>query len=245
MIKLTLPPKPTKLTEQEDALTREFIASGKEKTVWRKDYIVDPLLEMTSHKCAYSEVKLNEEGKYMEVEHFKHKNLYPNDVVRWGNLLPSCKECNVSKGTHDVVNSPIINPIIDKPQDHLSIHYGHFSHKDEKGHNTIEVLDLNNTDIFKVPRFREANYVIDALSKAFLSLKEADSQRKKEKSIREIKMIFLKCGQPDATYSASTATYILYDWSEFSELKAYLNKNGYWDEVFDELINRLNTIALP
>ena len=35
---------------------------------------------------------------------------YPDEVVDWDNLLPSCKRCNTTKGTHDVVTEPIINP---------------------------------------------------------------------------------------------------------------------------------------
>lgn len=243
MIKLTLPDKPQKLTENEESLKAEFLANH-DKTVWKKDYITEPLLVMTHDKCAYSEIKLNEESKYMEVEHFKHKSQYPDEVVSWGNLLPSCKTCNIAKGTWDVVAEPIINPITDNPKDHLYIEYGRFHAKDTKGKNTLDAVDINNIDEFMIPRYRIANYAIDDLTDKLEKLKEADSQHKKHVRVNKIKNILRKCG-PRYPYSASTATYILYDWDGYKPLKEYLASNGFWDADFEEIISMLESIALP
>ena len=243
MIKLSLPEKPRKLEENENVLKAEFRADPN-KCVWKKDYITTPLLEMTHGKCAYSETKLNEESKYMEVEHFKHKSQYPEEVVTWGNLLPSCKTCNISKGTWDVVADPIIDPLTDNPGEHLYIKFGRFHAKDEKGQNTLDALDLNNIDEFMVPRFRIANYTVDSLSDALISLQEADTSQKRKIRVSKIKSILRACG-PQSPYSASTATYILYNWEEYGSFKKYLTDNGYWDNDFKELIATLETIALP
>ena len=97
MIKLTLIDKPKELTAEKEA---ELVAKFKETEapVWQKKWIKDALLKMTNNKCAYSEQRLNECSAYMEVEHFKCKSKYRDEVVRWGNLLPSCKVCNDKKG---------------------------------------------------------------------------------------------------------------------------------------------------
>lgn len=118
MIKLELPEKPAELTpEKERELVEKFKADG--SAVWKKSYITKPLLAMTNNKCAYSEQALNQESAYMEVDHFKHKNLYQDEVVRWGNLLPSCKKCNDTKSDWDVMAHPIVNPLAECGPKHI------------------------------------------------------------------------------------------------------------------------------
>jgi len=97
MIKLELPQKPTELTAKLQAQkTTEFINSGKKKKVWGMEWLKKAVLEMSFGKCCYTEIRLNEESKYMEIEHFYPKSKYPKKVLEWGNLLPSCKKCNIT-----------------------------------------------------------------------------------------------------------------------------------------------------
>lgn len=104
MIRLYRPNCPQQLTDTvKDELTQEFINTG--KNVWAKTYIKSALLAMSHNKCAYCECKLDEESKYMEVEHFLPKDDYPNQVVDWNNLLPSCKRCNTKKGNMTQISS--------------------------------------------------------------------------------------------------------------------------------------------
>lgn len=243
MIKLSLPDKPEKLAANEAKLTAEFKADNN-KTVWRKDYITAPLLEMTHSKCAYSEVRLEEESKYMEVEHFKHKSKYPDEVVKWGNLLPSCKTCNDSKGTWDVVKNPIVNPLTDTPQTHLYVVSGRFYAKDLIGRTTIDVLDLNNTDNFTMPRLKEAIMVIDHLEEALDALKDADTKLKIQRRTRAIKNILKACG-PQSVYSAVVATHIIHGWPGYNTLISTLKATELWDNEFEETISTLKSIALP
>ncbi len=49
-------------------------------------------------RSVYSESYLGEEGKYMEIDHFYPKSLFPQRVVEWGNLMASNKKCNTTKG---------------------------------------------------------------------------------------------------------------------------------------------------
>ena len=95
MIKLDLPPKPDQLTKEfQEIKTQEFLSSGKTKNVWKIKWLKDAVYQMAFGKCCYSEIRLVEESKYMEVEHYAPKSIYPDKVMEWGNLLPSCKKCN-------------------------------------------------------------------------------------------------------------------------------------------------------
>lgn len=243
MIKLTLPPKPLKLAQEEKFLTKEFIDSGKKKAVWKKDYITKPLLEMSHNKCAYSEIRLNQESTYMEVEHFKHKDQYPEDVVNWNNLLPSCKKCNTTKGTADMGKFPIVNPVFDNPGDHLYVKTFRFYYKDKKGERTIKLVALNDIEHFVKPRFSHAQHIIDRLLAQFNILKKADPIDSAE-SISAIKTILESCG-PNSIYSAVIATHLLYESPDIKALYKYLKDNKLWDSDFENINNVLKSIALP
>ena len=132
MIKLTRNTAPDKLTE-------EFVKKGTEKykntkeSVWNVDWLKEALLDMSNQKCAYCEGRLDLKSDYMEVEHFRDKKDYPNDVLIWENLLPSCKHCNGNKSSHDVVSEPIINPFVDVPREHIFLKSYLYKPKDELG----------------------------------------------------------------------------------------------------------------
>ena len=99
MIKLELPPKPRQLTDElQSRLTQEYKDTG--KTVWKIEWLKKTVSEMSFGKCCVSEIRLGEESKYMEIEHFYPKKQYPDKVMEWGNLLPSCKKCNGTKREH-------------------------------------------------------------------------------------------------------------------------------------------------
>ncbi len=75
MIQLKAVPPPPELTsEVVQRLTTKFQQDG--SSVWKEKYITKALLEMSNYKCAYSEIRLQEEGKYMEVEHFLPKTVH-------------------------------------------------------------------------------------------------------------------------------------------------------------------------
>lgn len=245
MIKFSLPPKPAELAKNELTLTAEF-KSDNTKAVWKKDYIIKPLLKMTNGKCAYSEVKLNENGSYAEVEHFKHKDKYPDDVVKWGNLLPSCKTCNVSKGDWDVVDLPIVNPLDDIPSEHLYMQGCRFYPKDVKGENTINALDLNNCAQFVLPRFRIASDLCDRLESELDNLKEAIANNRPIKKTRHFKKLvaILRECLPTEEYSASVATYLLYDSPVYDTIKEYLQTQELWNDELRDIDSTLIDIAL-
>lgn len=243
MIKLQLPEKPIELTEEEEQkLIDEFKANG--TPVWRKKYIVDALLEMSNCKCAYSEQALNAESAYMEVEHFKHKDKYIDDVVKWGNLLPACKKCNATKKDWDVLEYPIVNPVVDKPAESLYVKSFRFYKKNQKGQNTIDAVALNDRDHFVTPRSQIGFSLAETLEAYYERIKEVDTPTKKQNAMNNIKSLLRECG-PRHVYSAVLSTYILYELPIYKELEVYLRGQSLWDEELEEIKTSLLTIALP
>ena len=95
MIQLQAKPRPPQLTDDLVAqLTADFKAT--QNAVWNKLYIKTALLEISHGKCCYCECNIKEESKYMEVEHFYAKSIYPEEVLDWRFLLPACKRCNAA-----------------------------------------------------------------------------------------------------------------------------------------------------
>lgn len=244
MIKLTLPKKPEELTEvEEKRLTDEFKKDAS-KSVWKQDYIEKALLEMTNGKCAYSEQKLNSRSSYMEIEHFRHKNLYKDDVVKWGNLLPACKKCNTAKGEWDVEEKPIVNPLVDTPKNHLFVRGFRFYKRDDKGENTIKAVALNDRKHFVNPRGEMAIRIVDEIEETYKHLKTLVSGYHRRIQAERIKSLMEECG-PENEFSAVISTHLLYEWPIFPEMESYLRKSSLWDAEFDRIKAMLEEIAMP
>ena len=243
MIKLTLPEKPVELTEEKEReLIETYKATG--KAVWKQSYISRPLLAMSNDKCAYSEQKVNSQSAYLEIEHFRHKSQYPDLVVSWGNLLPSCKKCNDTKGTWDVLAEPIVNPLEDQPAEHLYVRAFRFYKKDNKGQNTIDAVALNDRKHFVEPRASIGFGIADMIETYYVAIQGADTDRKKKFWINKIKDTLNECG-PSNVYSAVVSTYILYEFETYRLLKGFLVSKGLWDDELEEIEACLKSIALP
>lgn len=141
MIKLNRPLIPLKLQKEQAVLTATY--KTKQTSVWRKDYIIEPLFISSHGKCAYCENKLNwakgeeklidfefdetkqinfipqseEENNFIHIDHFVARKYDADKVVDWYNLLPSCPVCNYKKGHFNVLLYSIINPYDDNPRD--------------------------------------------------------------------------------------------------------------------------------
>lgn len=244
MIKLELTDRPVELTDEVcQQLTDKYKAD--KSSVWNKKYIKDALLQMTNNKCAYSEAPLNENGTYMEVEHFRCKEKYPDKVVEWGNLLPACKTCNTTKGEWDVEkDGDIVNPLVDNPQDYLFVKAFRYYAKNDnkKGEDTISVLNLNNTNQFTKPRSEIYFRIIDTLRDNVEKLCSDDTSLKQKHTLNRIKQC-LKEAYPQYPYSAVLATSVL-ESEEYASMKKLVQGKSLWDNQFAELENTLKSIAL-
>jgi uncharacterized protein (TIGR02646 family) len=245
MIKLQMAARPIYLTEQiAQDLTLTFKATG--NSVWNDERIKEPLRISSHGKCAYCECSIVEESKYMEVEHFKDKHSYPDDVVRWENLLPSCKRCNGIKGTHDVIETPIINPYQDHPRDHIYYKNYRLKGKTDKGIDTIEAVGLNNYERIAIKRFEIGHALlesIDQLEEKLNEYKTTNTTRKLNKISRYMEGILSEC-QPSAVYAATTATIALNS-EDFLQVVARMKSIGAWSLECEKLFSAAHSITLP
>lgn len=250
MIKLNRPDKPSDLTvEVEKQLVEEYKNTG--KPVWRKDYITTPLLKMSHNKCCYCETILGVQARPMQVEHYHCKDFYPDEVVKWENLLPSCSQCNSNKSTLDTYKTPIINPTVDNPKDYLYLKCYMIKSKDNtigsKGRLTVDQLELNHRDRLVTPRIKiasEMNYKLTDIHEKAIALNSREDGKLYNKSkIINTLVDILKMAQPDAEYSAFMATIILTD-EDYIEIKNILSNKGLWTDELEILHNGAAGIKL-
>lgn len=246
MIKLDRTPKPVELTaELQVALTDEFKLTG--KSVWNVDFIKKGLLGFSNDKCCYCEANINEESKYLEVEHFHQKDAYKDEVLEWENLLPSCKKCNGTKNDHDTKLEPIIDPSKIDPKNHLKYWRYRIKGSDEFGKLTVSVLKLNDQDRLVKKRFEIGNAIqekleqLNELTDDYISGVQT-STRRKNRVVNGTKDL-MKEGLPSAIYSATSAAVILTD-TEFEALKSKLTSLEFWDAELAQLEIELNKTAL-
>lgn len=246
MIKLTLTEKPAQLTEElVEELTLKYLNDGSD--VWNRKFIRDSVLSFSFNKCCYSECKLNSESKYMEVDHFYPKIHFPNDVVLWGNLLPSCKKSNTTKGELNTQIEPIINPTIDDPKEHLYIKSFRFYHKTIVGRRTIEYTALNDRKHFVNKRYEIGVKVLEVLEEIKLNIEPLieDIQTNNiqiKRLINKYKNL-LNEARREEEYSATISTTILAD-NINSELVDLLKINDLWDTELENMFEELNFCSL-
>jgi uncharacterized protein (TIGR02646 family) len=158
---------------------------------YKHDDIKEVLFATSSGKCAFCEC-IPSEGGNIEVEHFKPKSIYPNYTFSWDNFLPSCRNCNGSKGVHDTVITPIVNPYDIDPSDCFS--YDFLLIKAVEGNNedianeTIQVCSLNSTKLTK-PRAELLHALTQAVSSLPVAIEmyeDADTDLKRQNRLRKI-----------------------------------------------------------
>ena len=160
MIRINKPPNPPnylikKQSELKNAIQKyksiDIIPYTEKKKIlnsYKHHEVKKALFDASYNKCAYCESK--SEGNYLEVEHFAPKSLYPELSIDWDNLLPSCKQCNISKGKHDTIRDPIINPCNIDPipffkYSNLKIYPSNKAPDQNLALRTIQVCRLNRT----------------------------------------------------------------------------------------------------
>lgn len=195
------------------ALTAEYLAT--EKSVWNVQYIRDALLALSGSKCAYCETNIAEESKYMEVEHFRCKEVNPLLVVEWTNLLPSCKRCNVRKGSYDVdAEGMILNPFSDNPGEHLYFKNYRVRWRSDLGRRTVDTLYLNDSDRLVTIRLKIGDAIETSLEKIRDELEEylqgQQTTRKKNRVVRGLEKLLLE-SRGASEMSALAATILFED----------------------------------
>ncbi|ANC77409.1 hypothetical protein ABE65_011585 [Fictibacillus phosphorivorans] len=246
MIKIDRTIKPAELTDDlKTQLTNKYKTDG--TSVWNHELLKVPLLHMSHKKCCYCECNIAEESKYMEVEHFYPKDIYPDLVVDWANLLPACKRCNTNKSNHDPNQSKIINPCQDNPRTHIGMKLYRLKGKDEIGSNTIDVIYLNEIERLVYPRFQIGTEVQESIEDILEKTKEyyegkSVSTRRKNRIVNGLKKI-MEEGRPQKEYSAVVASVILND-NNFNYCKDLLINLSLWDDELIQLESVLSNNSL-
>ncbi|QQZ58984.1 HNH endonuclease [Paenibacillus sonchi] len=235
MIKIERTLRPMQLTDEKvRELTLEYIQNN--KNVWNQEYIKNALLFMSHNKCVFCECILGEESKYIEVEHFHPKSLYPEEVLKWSNLLSICKRCNGLKRDHDTKLIPIINPTENDPRQHLYMQNYRMKNKDEIGKRTIRLLQLNDGDRLLLPRFKIGNAVAEILDNLVKWIEKTNGTKMIEEENELISKVgnLLKSCQPDAEYS-TTCSYALLSDENFYLIKRHMLDREIWNVDLEKL----------
>lgn len=237
MIKLQRNYTPTILSPSFVKLkTDEFKKNG--TNVWNIPELKEALLDIGNGKCCYCECDIKEESKYMEVEHFQDKNTYPDLVLHWENLLPSCKRCNGSKSTHDVIQNPIINPFKDIPQNHINLKLYRFKFKDSKGEMTVDTLNLNHPERAVLKRFEvgeKLQQVIELVLERLTNYLANPIIQRKNKLLNLFEELLNEC-QPNSIYSSTCAT-IMHNDDDYKHICVEFKRLNLWSNEFEELDN--------
>jgi uncharacterized protein (TIGR02646 family) len=146
------------LADLRAATTKDEREKAQEK--YRHPEVRTALEEMFHHKCAFCESHITHVS-YDDIEHFIPKSDEPDLTFEWENFLLACPKCNrAEKRTQfprDASGKPLlINPTIDKPEEHLEFKWDEISTsanetyvistvsgKDPQGNATEEILNLN------------------------------------------------------------------------------------------------------
>ncbi|MDT8332299.1 hypothetical protein RQ831_14655 [Roseomonas gilardii] len=165
----------------------------------------------------------------MEVEHFYYKEMYPNLVVEWNNLLACCKRCNTAKGRHDVGIEPIVNPTTDDPRVHLSLRNYRFYPKTQIGKTTRDVLNLNDQQRAVQARFAVgelmANYS-EELEEIAVKYTNNPTSRLRNKTSNKLEGA-LKEAAPEAQFGSTAATELKSN-VNFSNAISILRSTDVW-----------------
>lgn len=253
MIKIKRTNAPEQLTEQiKTQLTEEF-KKDKKKTVWNKPYIRNGLLTMSNFKCCYCEELVGSGAgcSEMHVDHYHDKSTYPEEVVKWTNLLTSCSHCNKRKSNHDTYIDPIINPTEIDPRDMFYMkNYRYYSidcDPNSLGNISIDVLDINNYEEKAQLRFIIGNKLCSEFRKLYHDVAELGdnilTDTRKKNRIYNNCLNNLKLCTRNSRFGASMAT-VLQESEDYKALRDLLKKYNVWDDEMEKLHKESLSICL-
>lgn len=240
-IKRTASPK-----ELTDEVVKNLTNLYKEEnsSVWNKKYIKEALLSMGYNKCCYCEAPLDQQGLYMQVEHYHPKSLYPDEVVDWNNLLAVCQSCNSKKRDLDTVNVPFIDPSKQNPQKLFTINNYRYEAREnnEKAIEAIRVLGLNSIDKLMVARYKVGSVLLEKIEK----LCESVSANQNDYNLlvpNATELVgILESVQKDKEYSATISS-LLINSHYYKKIKDIFIDNNLWDEDLKSLDLEASKIA--
>lgn len=155
------------ITKEEPAYfskAKSKVKLPKVKSAWEDENIsairerlrADMLLDEQGLLCAYCQKEIDEHRSNSNIDHFKTRNLFPEETLNYNNLLVSCNtfgRCshlkdNTIKYKDEYEN--IVNPTMENPNvffDYLIT--GEIVAKNEKGQFTIDIFNLQDKSLIE------------------------------------------------------------------------------------------------
>ena len=235
MIKINKLTKPSILSDSFVQTKTQAYKANKKLTPWKHIDIATALRKETHDKCCYCESKIGRKDSFPEVEHFKPKSKYEDDVLDWSNLICVCSRCNKKKWDHDVVLYPIINPTTEQPNMHIYLsHALTLNGFTDKGKLTILKLDLNNKEKIYISRCTVALALSTKLYSVELEINNIDDIKTKAKIVNTIEDILQECLE-DSEFSALCST-IVVNSSSFRIAMQKLRDINLWDDEMQDML---------
>lgn len=251
MIKIKRISAPEQLTDVvKSQLTEEF-KKDKKKNVWNKPYIRQRLLSMTNSKCCYCEELVDTGCNEMHVDHYHYKDSYPDEVVEWDNLLPSCSHCNKKKSTYDTYTNLLIDPTQVDPREIFYIKNYRYWSKDcspnSLGKISIGVLGLNDYDEKVMIRFKIGSELCKEFDKLYEDAMDLGDtiliNTRKRNRILNGCLYNLKLCTRKSRFGASMATTLQED-EDYQALRNLLIGYNLWDDELERLHQESKEICL-
>ena len=187
----------------------------------------------------------------MHIEHYHDKDTYPDEVVAWENLLPSCAHCNKKKSKHDTYKEPIVDPTKNDPKKIFYMKSYRYCSYDKKtnslGRTSIAVLGINDTEEKVKLRFAIGNKLNEEIDKLYEDAIELGDEiltntRKRNRIINGCINNLRLCTRT-SRFGASMAT-TLQENDEYHELRKLLKKYDIWSDSMEQLHKEALEICL-
>ena len=197
----------------------------------RKKLRGDILLEEQNSLCAYCEREIDDDRLNSNIDHFKTRNLFPEETLNYNNLLVSCnsrgKCCSSSKDSQKSIlkvredYKNIVNPCIDNPEDYFDYLL------------TGEIV--SKTDCVK------SNFTIDVF-KLGKTAGESLAQQRKKIADTLVKIDNLESGIDDLFKLLEDKTNVIDNIIDFSnidaEVKVYITSTNLYLKEILQLVNQ-------
>lgn len=212
--KLELPNEIAEKIKERTALFAQLTNTDqlipKSLTLAYKSSEIKELLRLeTADKCAYCESKVSHID-YGDVEHLLPKSVFPHLRYNFENLTYVCGICNTKKGDYFSIDTPLLNPYKDNPEEHL-MPVGPMVLRvttSERGLVTQKKLDLNRSELIerRAERLETITTILDQVA------------RTKTPDIRRVLLnqVAQECAA-DKEYSFVVRAYVAYVLAQISQ----------------------------
>lgn len=137
-------------------------------------------------KCAYCESKVSH-VYWGDIEHIRPKAKFPALEFEWSNLGYVCAKCNNAKSDVWSELTPLIDPYVDDPSEHLCALGAalHQKNGSERGELTIRTADLNRGGLLE-QRKKRMDQIIALVDRAKRTVSPEIAAALNEELVKEI-----------------------------------------------------------